>query len=34
MLPVGFVPFRLAIHTAPATDDALDMLGGAGAADR
>jgi hypothetical protein len=34
VLPDRLVLFRLAIHAAPATDDALDMFGGAGAADR
>src|SRR5260370_12215456 len=32
--PRGLLPFRLAIHSAPATDDALDVLSGAGAANR
>jgi hypothetical protein len=34
VLPSRLVLLCLAIHSAPATDDALDMLGGAGAADR
>jgi hypothetical protein len=34
VLPGGLVPFCLAIHASPPADDALDMLGGAGAADR
>ena len=33
VLPGGLVPLRLAIHAAPAADDALDVLGGAGAPD-
>ena len=33
MLPGGLVPLRLAIHAAPAADDALDVLGGAGTPD-
>ena len=33
MLPGRLVPLRLAIHAAPAADDTLDVLGGAGAPD-
>ena len=34
VLPVGFVPLRLAVHPPPAPDDALDVLGGTGTANR
>ena len=33
VLPNSLVPLCLAIHPAPVADDALDVLGGAGAAD-